>query len=113
MTTENGPVQPGSASTVHDMETHGRAGFVSGFLVGALMGVGIALLFAPERGEKTRNRLRRRMKSFSEDAMEGIDSAGRSTRDELQRRKKRFKAELEEIRKRAQARAKEAKKVLE
>jgi gas vesicle protein len=112
MTDENGPAQ--SAPTVHDMETtRGRAGFVSGFLLGVLMGAGIALLFAPERGDKTRGRLRRRMRSLSEEAMDGIDSASRSTRAELQRRKRRLKAELEEIRARAKARAQEARKALE
>jgi gas vesicle protein len=112
MTDENGPVQP--AATVHDVETtHGRAGFVSGFFLGVLMGAGIALLFAPDRGDKTRNRLRRRMRSLSENAMEGIDSAGRSTREELQRRKQRLKQELEQIRERAKARAQEARKALE
>jgi gas vesicle protein len=113
MRAENGPEQPASTPTVHDVETRSRTGFVSGFLVGVLMGAGIALLFAPERGEKTRGRLRRRMRSLSEEAMDGIDSASTRTRSELARRKKRLKAELEQIRERARARAQEARKTLE
>jgi gas vesicle protein len=113
MREENGPVQPTSAPMVHDVETRHRTGFVSGFLMGVLMGAGIALLFAPERGQKTRGRLRRRMRSLSEDALEGIDSASSRTRSELARRKKRLKAELAQIRERARARADEARKGLE
>jgi gas vesicle protein len=113
MASEDGPVQPSPAPTVHDIETRGRAGFVSGFFLGVLMGAGIALLFAPERGEKTRTRLRRRMRSLSEDARDGLDNASSRTREELQKRRKRLRAELEEIRKRAKARAQEARKSLE
>ena len=113
MTTENGPEQPSAVPSVHEMEGRGRTGFVSGFLLGVLMGAGMALLFAPERGEKTRGRLRRRMRVLSEDAREGLDSASSRTRTELARRKKRLKAELEQIRERARERAREARKALE
>ena len=40
-----------------------RAGFVSGFIMGMLVGAGFALLFAPEEGEKTRRQLGKRMRS--------------------------------------------------
>jgi gas vesicle protein len=44
----------------HDGEQESQVfGFVSGLLLGALIGAGIALLAAPEPGRKTRKRLRR------------------------------------------------------
>jgi gas vesicle protein len=80
----------------------GGAEFVAGILVGAVLGAGLALLLAPDRGEKTRGRLRRRMHSLREDAREGIDRAGSLTREELRRGKRRFRAELARARERAE-----------
>lgn len=82
----------------------GTAGFMAGILFGAFLGAGIALLLAPERGEKTRNKLRRRVRSLRDDAREGLDRAGSATRKELKRRERRIRAELA----RARARAEEA-----
>jgi len=78
------------------------AGVVAGVLFGAVLGAGLALLLAPERGGKTRDRFRRRMHSLREDAREGIDRAGSRTREELRRRERRFRAELARARERAE-----------
>jgi gas vesicle protein len=44
----------------HDGEEEGHVfSFVSGLLLGAVIGAGIAILAAPEPGRKTRKRLRR------------------------------------------------------
>jgi gas vesicle protein len=44
----------------HDGEQEGQVfSFVSGLLLGVVIGAGIALLAAPEPGRKTRKRLRR------------------------------------------------------
>ena len=112
MTHEDGPDKSAadSPATVHEIEARSGARFVAGFLLGVFIGAGVALLFAPERGERTRNRLRRRLQSFREDALEGIDDASSRTRAELQRRRRRLKEELEQIRERAKARAEEIKK---
>jgi hypothetical protein len=80
----------------------GNAGFIAGVLFGAFLGAGIALLFAPERGDKTRGRLRKRVQSLSEGAREGIDRAGSRTRKELRRRERRIRAELARARARAE-----------
>jgi gas vesicle protein len=66
------------------------------------MGAAFALLFAPEQGEKTRGRLRKRMRSLGEGAREGIERAGARTRKELRRRQRRIQAELERARARAE-----------
>jgi gas vesicle protein len=79
----------------------GSAGFSAGLLLGIVLGAGVALLFAPEQGQKTRGRLRKRMRSLSEDAREGIDRAGTRTRKELLRRKRRLREELERVSERA------------
>jgi gas vesicle protein len=93
----------GSDATAHSSVTdHGTAGFIAGVLFGAFLGAGFALLFAPERGDKTRGRLRRRMRSLRDDAREGLDRAGSATRKELKRRERRVRAELARARARAE-----------
>jgi gas vesicle protein len=92
---------------------HGRAGFLAGIVFGAFLGAGLALLFAPERGGKTRDRLRRRMRELQSDAADTLDQAGTRTRKELSRRKRRLKLELERLRERARERAREAKDALD
>jgi gas vesicle protein len=88
-----------------DIETtesgRGPAAFAAGLLLGIALGAGLALLFAPERGDKTRGRLRKRMQSLGEDAREGIDRAGSRTREELLRRQKQLRDELRRVRARA------------
>jgi len=102
MKMENLSAEPGSKTFEPGGSDRGTAGFMAGVLFGAFLGAGLALLFAPDRGEKTRDRLRRRMQSLQEDAREGIDRAGTRTRDELKRRQKRIRAELARARERAQ-----------
>jgi gas vesicle protein len=78
-----------------------RAGFAAGLMLGVLLGAGFALLFAPDRGDRTRGRLRQRMRSLGDDAREGIDRAGTRTKKELLRRQRRLRAELRRVRARA------------
>jgi gas vesicle protein len=85
-----------------NVSTHGTAGFVAGVLFGAFLGAGFALLLAPERGEKIRGRLKRRMRSLRDEARSGIDRAGNATRKELRRRQRRIRAELARARARAE-----------
>jgi hypothetical protein len=73
----------------------GLAGFAAGMVFGTLIGAGIALMFAPESGEKTRRRLRRRLERLREETAEGLERAGSSTRRDLARRRKRLEAGLE------------------
>ena len=48
-------------------------GFVSGLLLGAVIGAGIALLAAPESGRKTRKRLRRAADGITKSATYRLD----------------------------------------
>lgn len=74
------------------------SGFGAGVVFGVLLGAGLALLFAPDRGEKTRSRLRRRLRRLREQAREGMDRAGSRTREDLIRRRRLIKAQLERAR---------------
>ncbi len=74
----------------HDHEVHSLT-FVSGFLLGAMVGAGIALLAAPEAGMRTRRRIRRvagglkdsagdHWDDLAEDVKDRVDDALRGTR---------------------------------
>jgi gas vesicle protein len=100
METEETPGNSGSEIEVTDY-SKAPGGFAAGLLLGIVLGAGVALLFAPEQGQKTRGRLRKRMRLLGEDAREGLDRAGSRTRKELLRRKRRLRAELERVSERA------------
>jgi hypothetical protein len=85
---ERGPTRGGRGG--------GAAGFALGVVFGALLGAGIALLYAPDRGDKTRRQLKRRLQRLREDAEEGLDRAGERTRKELIRRRRRMEERLGE-----------------
>jgi len=111
-TTEETP-DPAAARLEVSDTPQGRAGFLAGIVFGAFLGAGLAMLFAPERGEKTRGRIRRRMRALQSDAMDSLDQAGSRTRKELSRRKRRFQKDLEWLRERAKERAKQSKETLD
>jgi gas vesicle protein len=65
----------------------GRAGgFAAGIAIGVLLGAAVALLFAPARGEVTRERLRRRLSDVRDYAEDEFDDLKKRTRKELKRR---------------------------
>lgn len=66
--------------------------FVSGFLLGAMVGAGIALLTAPDAGNRTRRKIRRaagglkdsatdQLDDFAEDVKARVDDAVRGARE--------------------------------
>ncbi len=68
--------------------------FVSGFLIGAIVGAGIALLTAPDAGNRTRRKIRRvagglkdsatdQLDDFAEDVKARVDDAVRGARKRL------------------------------
>jgi len=59
--------------------------FAAGLLLGALVGAGVTLLFAPQSGEDTRRLIRRRAKRLASDARDRYDDLV----DKAQRVKKR------------------------
>jgi gas vesicle protein len=106
MKTEETPAELGENTSTAATASRTGAGFLAGIVFGVFLGAGLALFFAPDRGDKTRNKLRRRMRSLREDALEGLDRAGSRTRTELRRKQRRIRAELDRIRERAKERAK-------
>jgi gas vesicle protein len=113
MKSEEPSAEVGGQQFPEDPGTRTGAGFLAGLVFGACLGAGLALLFAPDRGAKTRSRLRRRMRAFREDALGNMDQVGTRTREELRGRKRQLRAELERIRARAKERAREARKALD
>ena len=91
--------QPASALDAEESteEASGAGSFVAGVVVGALIGAGIALLFAPDAGVRTRQRLRKRADALRTRAGEEIDQAARRTRKDLIRRRRRLEKQLERL----------------
>ncbi len=73
----------------------GIVGFLSGFVLGALAGAGLALLLAPERGDVTRRRIRKKFRDVSSDAREQIDDWKDDAERELRRRQRQLRKRLE------------------
>lgn len=76
----------------------GAGAFLTGVLLGALLGAGLALMLAPERGEVVRRRLGGRLRALGEEARDQLedwrDEAGRELRSRRRRLKKRLKGRL-------------------
>ena len=54
-------------------EERGGRTFAAGLLIGALVGAGVALLFAPHSGEETRRLIRRKAKRIASEARDRFD----------------------------------------
>lgn len=57
------------------MQNH-ENGFLAGLLVGLAIGGILALLYAPERGDKTRRKLVKKSGEWQEKASDAVGSAG-------------------------------------
>jgi gas vesicle protein len=56
----------------HDDDGHAKP-FAAGLLIGALLGAGVALLFAPQSGSDTRRMIRKRAKKLAAGAEDRFD----------------------------------------
>lgn len=63
----------------------GTRNFIAGLAVGALLGAGIALLYAPDRGTNTRRRLGRRIRRLRDRSGESVRDLKLALRRELRR----------------------------
>lgn len=68
-----------------DQEEPSGRSFAVGLLLGALIGAGLALLFAPQSGEETRRLIRRRSKKIAGAAQDTFDDV-RDQAKQLKRR---------------------------
>ncbi|MEO8295532.1 MAG: YtxH domain-containing protein [Gemmatimonadota bacterium] len=67
---------------------HGTRNFIAGLAVGAAIGAGIALLYAPDRGVTTRKRLGRRMRRLKHSTGESVHELKSALRKEMRRVKR-------------------------
>jgi gas vesicle protein len=67
------------------MEAHGTRNFLMGLAVGALVGAGFALLYAPDRGTNTRRRLGRRIRRLRNRSGESVQELKQALRKELRK----------------------------
>ena len=79
----------------------GIAGFAMGVVFGALLGAGLALLYAPDHGGKTRRDLKRRLNRLRENAEDGLGRMSDRARTELVRRRRRLEAGIDRAAERA------------
>jgi gas vesicle protein len=68
-----------------DNATFRMSGSLTAFLVGAAVGAGVALLYAPYSGEETRNLLARRSRDLKDRVSGAVDATRDAIRDQLNR----------------------------
>ena len=76
----------------------GRSGtlsFMAGMVLGALVGAGVALLMAPDRGSVTRRRLKKFVTRMQHDAKEQMDDWRDDVKAELKRRRRQIREKIE------------------
>jgi gas vesicle protein len=81
---------------------------VKWFLAGAVLGGGLALLFAPQSGEATRRQLKRKARDLRDLAEDGLDELGdrfeegkERVREEAERVKESVRERVDDVRERA------------
>lgn len=73
----------------------GTLSFIAGMVLGGLMGAGIALLVAPERGAVTRRRLKKLVGQMRHDAKERVADWRDDVKAELKRRRRQIREQIE------------------
>jgi len=73
----------------------GTLGFVAGLVLGALVGAGVALLVAPDRGSVTRKRLKRFVRRVRSDTKDRLDDWRDDVKSELARRRRQIREQIE------------------
>jgi gas vesicle protein len=61
------------------------------FLSGAVIGAGLALLFAPQAGKETRKQIRDFSEKFTDEVKEGVEKAGEKAKAFVEGAKDTFK----------------------
>ncbi len=72
----------------------GMLGFVGGLVLGALIGAGIALLVAPQRGRSLRRKLARRIRDAGEEIRDDFEGLTDAARRSVARRRRRLRRRL-------------------
>ncbi len=74
------------------------SGGVGAFVVGALVGAGLALLFAPRSGEETQAELRERARRLRDTAEDRVREAQRNLEERLDHAREGVQSRLDEVR---------------
>jgi len=75
-----------------EVERHSTRTFVAGLAIGALVGAGLALLFAPQSGADTRRAVSRRARHLAREARERYDEV----RDKVRRARREREREADD-----------------
>lgn len=78
-------------------EDRSAVDFLTGLLLGALVGAGAALLLAPRSGRATRRRIARQAEDWSDAASEGLQRAAEETRRLTERARERLEESGDKI----------------
>lgn len=78
----------GAPPDERDASRSQSAGFLAGIVCGALVGASLALLFAPDRGDAMRRRIRHRLQRLGEESRDGVDDLKGRARSEMLRRRR-------------------------
>lgn len=81
----------GDVDLLDEAPLGGRTGFLSGMLLGALIGAGIALLVAPQSGAVMRRRLTTGARRLADDTRDQVEDWADDARRELKRRRRRMR----------------------
>lgn len=87
--------------TLHDTDTEAspiderQGGWLTGFLLGAVVGAGVALLLAPDSGQETRRHLSRRVRSMRKKAAQGFEQAEAEARRQMRRARRGLEDRME------------------
>ncbi len=92
---QNEPDQPEDEAPAPEAEgATGMLGFVGGLVLGALIGAGIALLVAPERGRTLRRKLVSRIRNAGDEIRDDLDHLKDAAERRLARRRRRLRRRL-------------------
>ncbi len=69
-------------------------GFTAGLVLGAIVGAGLALLVAPDRGDVVRQRIKRSLRGVQDDARDRLDDWRGEARRELKKQRRRLQRRL-------------------
>ena len=73
----------------------GTVSFLAGMVLGALVGAGVALLMAPERGVVTRRRLKKLVTRMRDDTRDRLEDWRDDVKAELKRRRRQIRERIE------------------
>lgn len=75
----------------------GRTEFIGGFVLGALVGVGLGILLAPQPGEVVRHRIKERANELGSRVKQVVEKGAERVREAVERGKEAAQEKREEL----------------